>query len=238
MWWADFARNINQMNDLVHLRNEMFNDALYRVELAHVPFPDEPPIIYPSAEVWEDITIRRKKYASVDIVKPGSSEENIMKEMEQESKVNVIETPFSDVIKDIAKNHEITIVLDPEGMTEADVTPDQLITLNLKGISLRSVLRILLGPLHLTYVIKDEVLQITSEEKASEQLVTKVYPVGDLVVPIRSGMMGGGMGGMGGGMMGGMGGMGGGMGGMGGGMGGMGGGMMGGMGGMGGGGMF
>ena len=242
MWWADFARNINQMNDLVVQRNEMFNDALYQVELAHVPFPDEPPIIYPSAEVWEDITIRREKYKSVDIVRPGSAEENIMKELENEAKVDVIETPFSDVIRDIAKDHEITIVLDPEGLEEADVTPDQLITLNLKGISLRSVLRILLGPLHLTYVVKDEVLQITSEEKAAEQLVTKVYPVGDLVVPIRSPMMMGGM--MGRGMMGGMGmggmgmggmGMGGmGMGGMGmGGMGGM-GGMMGGMGGMGG----
>jgi hypothetical protein len=240
LWWADFSRNIDQMNDLVLRRNEMFNDTLYNVELAHVPFPDEPPIIYPSAEKWEDITIRRKKYKSVDLVKPGSAEENIVKELEKETKIDVIETPFSDVIKDIAKDHEITIVLDPEGMEEAGVTPDQLVTLNLKGISLRSAFRILLGPLHLTYTVKDEVLQITSEEKAGEQLVTKVYPVGDLVVPIinipggggMGGMMGG-MGGMGGGM-GGMGGMGGGMGGMGGGMGGMGGGM----GGMGGGGFF
>jgi len=82
------------------------------------------------------------------------------------------------------------------------------------------------------------VLQITTPDDAESQLVTKVYPVGDLVVPIgiNSNLFGlGGVGGMngGGGMMGGMGGgMGGGMmgGGMGGGMmgGGMGGGMMGG----------
>src|SRR5262249_22525010 len=153
----------------------------------------EPPIIYPSAEKWEDITIRRKKYKSVDLVKPGSAEETIVKELEQETKIDVIETPFSDVIKDIAKDHEITIVLDPEGLDEAGVTADQLVSLNLKGISLRSALRILLGPLHLTYVVKDEVLQITSQEKAAEQLVTKVYPVGDLVVPIIN-IPGGGMG--------------------------------------------
>jgi hypothetical protein len=196
MWWADFARNINQMNDLVMRRNEMFNDALYEVELAHVPFPDEPPIVYPRAEMWEDITIRRAKYQSVDLVKTGSAEENITKELQKETKIDVIETPFSDVIHDVAKNHEITIVLDPEGLDEADVTPDQLVTLNLKGITLRSALRILLGPLHLTYVIKDEVLQITSEEKAAEQLITKVYPVGDLVVPIiNTGGIGGGFGG-------------------------------------------
>ena len=111
------------------------------------------------------------------------------------------------------------------------------INLELSGVMLRSALKLMLEPHDLTYVIQDEVMQITTVTKAEEKMSTRVYPVADLVVPIRSGMGGGGMmGGMGGGMMGGMGGgmMGGGMG-MGGmGMGGMGMGGMG-MGGMGGG---
>ena len=99
-------------------------------------------------------------------------------------------------------------------------------TKTLRSITLRSALRLILKDLELTYVVRDEVLQITTPEDAESQLITKVYPVGDLVVPVMSGgggmfglggmMGGGGMGGMG------MGGMGGGMGGMGGGMGGMG----------------
>jgi hypothetical protein len=96
----------------------------------------------------------------------------------------------------------------------------------MKGITLRSALRLLLQPLGLTYIIEDEVMKITTQAKADEKTSTRVYPVGDLVIPIRPPqMMGGGMGGMGGGMGmmgGGMGGMGGGMGGMGGGMGGIG----------------
>jgi hypothetical protein len=88
---------------------------------------------------------------------------------------------------------------------------------------LKSALKILLGQYNLTYLIKDDVLQVTSKLTADNELVHKVYPVADLVIPVGGGgMMGGGMG-MGG-MMGGGGGMGGGMGGMGGGMGGMGGG--------------
>ena len=75
----------------------------------------------------------------------------------------------------------------------------------------------------LTYVIRDEVLLITTPEEAEAQLSVRVYPVADLVIPVQSGI-GRDDGSMGGGMMGGMGG------GM---MGGMGGGMMGGMGGMG-----
>src|SRR6185369_12394382 len=105
-------------------------------------------------------------------------------------------------------------------LTDEGVALDQPITLKLAGVTLRSVLKLLLEPVQLTYVIEDEVMKITTSAKAGEKLTTRVYPVGDLVIPIITPR--GGMGGMG--MMGGMGGMGGGMGGMGmgGGMGGMG----------------
>ena len=109
---------------------------------------------------------------------------------------------------------------------------DTPITLpRIKGMAFHSVLSLLRKKYGLYYLVQDDMMLWTTKEVAEseENLVRKVYPVGDLVVPIRNlggGMMGGGMmGGMGGGMMGG--GMGGGM------MGGMGGGMMG--GGMGGG---
>ena len=44
----------------------------------------------------------------------------------------------------------------------------------------------MLGAMDLTYIIKDEVLLITTKEKADTELVTKAYPVADLVIPIRS----------------------------------------------------
>jgi hypothetical protein len=110
------------------------------------------------------------------------------------------------------------------------VAIDEPINRTLSGITLRSAMKIILEPLGLTYIIEDEVMKITTIIAADEKLSSRVYPVGDLVIPVttpssggRSGGLGGSMGGMmGGGMGGGMGGMGGGMGGMGGGMGGMG----------------
>ena len=33
---------------------------MYQVELSSVPFPDDPPIVYPAAPIWEDLTNRRK----------------------------------------------------------------------------------------------------------------------------------------------------------------------------------
>jgi hypothetical protein len=88
-----------------------------------------------------------------------------------------------------------------------------------KGITLKNALKLVLAEHDLAYVIKYEVLLITTKDKASNELSTRVYPVADLVLPIRQsgniggfGGLGGGMGGMGGaGMGGGMGGMGAGM---------------------------
>ena len=59
------------------------------------------------------------------------------------------------------------------------------VTKNLKGISLRSALRLTLAEIadtELTYVIRDEVLLITSKAKAEKLRTTRVYDVADLVV--------------------------------------------------------
>jgi hypothetical protein len=53
----------------------------------------------------------------------------------------------------------------------------------MRGITLKSALRLLLHKLGLTYTIQDEVLLITTPEQADSMLETKVYPVADLVLP-------------------------------------------------------
>ncbi|HQU42370.1 MAG TPA: hypothetical protein PK867_06135, partial [Pirellulales bacterium] len=207
-----------------------FVDAAYQVELSHVPSSDEPPIIYPDVETWQLLTERRKKYKAVDVKQHSPSETKILSALDDKTELDFTEQPLTDVIDYLKQRHNIEIQLDNRALADAGIGSDVPVTRSIKGITLRSALKLLLGELDLTYAIRNEVLLITSRTEAEQMLSTRVYPVADLVVPIqqpRAGGMGG-MGGMGGGM-GGMGGMSGGMGGMGGGMGGM---------GMGGGGMF
>lgn len=233
-----FQINAHKMHELAARRDRGFVDAMYQVELSQIPFPDEPPIVYPSAEKWEQITISRKKYAQVDLAKPGGSEERIFKALNENTQLDFVETPLTEVITYLQDLHGIPIVLMSKKLEEAGVPIDTPVTKNLSGISLRSTLRLLLSELELTYVVRDEVLQITTPEDAESQLITKVYPVGDLVLPIgiNTNLFGlGGQGGINGGG-GGQGGFGGGLGGGGGGFGGGGGG--GGFGGGGGGGIF
>jgi len=56
-----------------------------------------------------------------------------------------------------------------------------------------------LDNLGLKFVVHDEVLLVTSKAKAEEEfLTTKVYPVADLAIPIRTPAFAGGFGGLGG----------------------------------------
>ena len=225
-------------NAVVDMRRKGFVDAAQQVELAHIPSSDEPPIVYADPEVWQLLTERRKKYKAVDVSQPGDNEAKIMAALDEKTELDFAEQPLTDVLDYLKQRHEIEIQLDSKALADEGLGSDVPITRNIKGITLRSALKLLLGELGLTYVIRNEVLFITSKTEALNMLTTRVYPVADLVMPIARpgaggmggmGSMGPGMGGMSGGGMGmggmGMGGMGMGMG-MGGGMGGM-GGMMG-----------
>ncbi|MCS7238877.1 MAG: VWA domain-containing protein [Thermoguttaceae bacterium] len=196
-------------------------DTLYQAELSHIPFPDEPPVVYPPAEVWQEITHRRKaRYSAVSLASEGVAERRINEELRRPTEMQFIDTPLSDAISVLKDRHQIEIQLDQKALRDAGIATDTPVTLDVKGISLRSALKLLLRPLDLSYVIQDEVLMITTPEEAEQRLSIKVYPVGDLVVPPYSPAAMGGMGMFGGfggwGGMGGMGGWGGGFGGMGG----------------------
>ena len=96
--------------------------------------------------------------------------------------MDFIETPLSDVIDNLKERHHIEIQLDNKALGDVGIGSDTPITRNLKGVSLRSALRLLLHELNLTYVILDEVLLITTPEEAESRLTTKVLDVSDLVV--------------------------------------------------------
>jgi hypothetical protein len=211
-----------------------FMDQLHLVDVAGIPFSDEPPIIYPSAQRWRDITKLREKYKSVDLANPGSKEKDIYDALEKPvQRWEFNESPLRDVQRAISDEFRIPVEIDTRALEDAGLDLDTPVTQNASGISLRAALRRLLNGIDLAYIVKDEVLLITTKEKADENLVVKVYPVADLVLPVDPGsglnpfQTGGGLGGAGGinsgqNMGGGMGGAAGGMGG--GGMGGMGGG--------------
>jgi len=178
------------MTAVLDMRRKGFVDATFQIELSHVPTADEPPIIYPDPEVWQLLTERRKKYKAVDVKENKPSEQKIYAALDEPTEIDFAEQPLSDVVEYLKQRHGIEIQLDDKALADAGAATDTPITRSIKGITLRSALKLLLSDLDLTYVIRNEVLMITSKTEAENMLVTKVYPVGDLVVPIQNPIMG------------------------------------------------
>ena len=180
-------------------------DGMYAVDASSVPFNDLKPIVYPDATVWRELTASRKeRFGSKDMRLRGPAEKKIDAALKSPTQLEFVDTPLTDVIDYLKDYHQIEIQLDKKAMDEAGIGTDVTVTKNLKGVSLRSAMRLMLHELGLTYLIQDEVLLITTTEAAETKLSTRVYSVADLVIPIKPPSFTGGFGGMGG--IGGMGG--------------------------------
>ncbi len=92
--------------------------------------------------------------------------------------------PLNEVISALQEQYDIPIMFDSAALEEVAISPDMEVTFSFRNISLRSALNHILrqpGLEDLTYTIDDEVLLITTEEKANERLIVAVYQVDDLV---------------------------------------------------------
>jgi general secretion pathway protein D len=85
-------------------------------------------------------------------------------------------------LQDLTK---VNLHLDPKGLAEEGVTTDTPVTIDLtEEITLRSALNLILEPLNLSFVIKNEVLNITSEQLKDGEVYQVAYNVADLVISI------------------------------------------------------
>jgi hypothetical protein len=110
-----------------------------------------------------------------------ASEKKIVAALEQSTDLEFDNQPLSDVMDYIKAKHEIEIQIDTKGLTDAAMDTQAPVTRNVKGISLRSALRLMLDEFDLTYTLADEVLLITSKERADETTLIRTYPVDDFL---------------------------------------------------------
>ena len=118
-----------------------------------------------------------------------AAERKIRDALRQPTQLEFVNTPLKNVIDYLKDQHHIEIQFDSAALKEAGVNDSTPVNKNLKGISLRSALRLILDELQLKYVIHNGVLLITNPAKAEsdEYMITKAYPVTDLVLPNNDG---------------------------------------------------
>ncbi|MDR0610995.1 MAG: hypothetical protein LBG58_12855 [Planctomycetaceae bacterium] len=133
---------------------------------------------------WKDIISRRRGSADLLRQRHTESENEIIRKLEMPVSVNFDRPmPLVEVLKILSGQTGVDIIIDWAALRDVDVTSDQLIAIQImKEIKLRSVLNVILEPYHLSYVVKNEMLNITSAAKAKGERYLKTYYIGDLIM--------------------------------------------------------
>ncbi len=182
---SKFVRRLANQNAILEEKGEGVVATFQDIERSSIPFPGDPPLVFPSLKRWEQLTKSRAE------LRAEQGRRRSPKELEIESRLTtpVIpsyeEQPLKNVIDDLSKQAGIPMLLDLVALREMGVESSTPVSLPLQNeISLKSALNLILNPLDLSYIIRDDVLQITSERNRQGDLYEDVYHVADLVIPI------------------------------------------------------
>jgi general secretion pathway protein D len=183
---AKFLYRVMSNNALKDRKEEGFWTTMNSVDESSIPFNDQHPYVMPDAKTWGGLTKNRAKLMQADRQRNRTEREiEIDKKLKTSVSLDFTKAPLSKVVDYLGKIAEINMYLDPKGLAEEGVTTDTEVTIEVRHeIMLKSALNLILQPLHLSYVVKDEVLKITSEQGCDNEVYTRTYNVADLVIPI------------------------------------------------------
>ena len=118
-----------------------------------------------------------QKPLAIDIQKPDL---RIERALAQNANLQFHKVELGKVVAELKRQYQIQIMLDKSALEEFDLGPDTVVNFTIKDVSLRSALRLLLRELELTFIVRDEVLLITTNEADHDPKIV-VYDVADLV---------------------------------------------------------
>ena len=111
----------------------------------------------------------------------AAAEDRIEAALTQQVSFNFSEEPLKDAIDIIKQKTGLPILLATKKLEEAAINLETPVTVSLHDLTLESFFRNFLGDLGLTFLVRDEVIVITTPEDAGSQLINRIYPVLDLV---------------------------------------------------------
>jgi hypothetical protein len=133
---------------------------------------------------WKEKTERRKPKLNPKLAE-------VLTALRTPVEIEKTSAPLSDVLKTISAAIKQPIMLDKATMQDAGIDSSTATTVTPgTTVTARTALKIALGNHGLTYVIKDNTIQVVTRDKAASMMETRVYYVGDLVTPLGGGFIG------------------------------------------------
>jgi RNA polymerase sigma factor (sigma-70 family) len=122
------------------------------------------------------------KPSSTDMKQRTEAEQRILSRLEsQTATFDFVEQPLSDVLQIIKEELNGEVWIDRVALDEQGMTTDMPVSVQLEGLPLKSALRLMLRNHGLAFVVKDNVLVITTMSRAAQMLEAHVYDVKAIV---------------------------------------------------------
>jgi len=190
MQMVEVATNKARGEEISHAKKKFFMEALD--DHPGQAMTMKQPMVFPDDKDYEDRVRKRSDFAKgIQFPPHNPIEQNIYRKLEAPiSPLNFKDVPLKQAIEDLGTlSGGVNFYIDKAAMDEAGVNLEQPLSLKVENISLKSALNLLLMQAKLTYRVKDEVLQITTEDRAHGDQHQRIYPVADLVIPPSDGTL-------------------------------------------------
>lgn len=125
---------------------------------------------------WKQKTERR-----LQTIRLTEREKKIIDALDKPTSANWQNVMLEEVLQQLSNQLGENILIDKRSLADLGIDLQRPVTLRADNLSLRTVLRQVLAAHGLTFVVKDEAIQVMTVEKARGLLVTRVYYLGDLV---------------------------------------------------------
>jgi tetratricopeptide (TPR) repeat protein len=191
--------HLREEQELRRIRQERWLAVLLEVERSHIPFPDEPPVEFPPSATWKALSeMRKARYESAtfgaDLPVRGIELRNKLTNSVKFDGIDDARVTLTEALDLLAKKFGLTFDINEQafkmdGLMEvgktpvADTAPIPEMHTTLSTI-LRKILRRVPAPSGATYLIRKDVIEITTGTFAGAEKTVRVYPVADLVTPI------------------------------------------------------
>ncbi|MHB1421877.1 MAG: type II secretion system protein GspD [Gemmataceae bacterium] len=189
---AKFHRNSDQYENDKARKEATFLEAMHGVDDIGDPDSVSNDITFSKDQKRLDVIRKRKSLEGFPMQRKSAEERNIERKLTVPVSLSHVNTPLRQIIEDLHGDYGINIFVDEPALAEKGIQLEAPVSIKLDNIALKSALKLLLNLAHLTYVVTDDVLKITTPEQARGKLELKVYPVADLVIAVENfGQVGG-----------------------------------------------
>lgn len=167
-----FADRVAEAQEFTRQHNERITIALNNVEKSALPAIRD--VEFPKD--WAEKTKRRAMGVQL-----SAKEKKIVEALDKPTTVNWNNLMLEEALQELSTKMNVDLFIDKMSLNDLGIELNKPTSLQANGVQTRTVLRQILAAQGLTFVVKDEVIQVVTVQKARDMLVTRVYYLGDLV---------------------------------------------------------